>query len=722
MAVVEVACPGCKTVLRAPDNMAGKKARCKKCNTPFRIPGPAAGDSVGESQMLSAVDTPAVPPPTADPFDFLTAAATEAAPPKDKSTPKAKALLPEPKPAAKRAEPKTPGSRATGSPKAESGFDFGGMLDEAASEKPPPRSATGQKPAQPLELDDEVPEAAAANDEPAAASDDPFGFPAGGTPTEKPSHAPARGKPTGKAGKDASDAKHAAPHHGYHRPVGTGGRTKLILAVVGVLVLGAGIAGAVVYVNKLKDDQARAAENKDKEKDKKAETPTPELVKNDPGKTEPKDTKNPPDKGGKKRDQSAKSSNGPTGGKDEVLVIDAKTRTFDLLPPAAKAGTVDGPEGTPLTLDVEFDKVRRFFPPAEDGIDVGVLWEREKGLANTPGNKLVLDVCNQFGTRRHQIDFTGDGRPVPVADFSQDGLWFAHADGGRVSVWKVGRKDPVVSGWDAYATLPEPHKKAGLAAVYFPPLPKEKGDAEKEDDLPARLVTVSTAGAVHLWDLKSKGMPLGEYVPPKGKPGRVVDGRGVVLRPDRKSLLVAVGGAVYQVMIHPDVSGGVLADLDGDVPVSLALACSEGGPPVVYAFETEKKEKVVALLGSDTRLLWRWPDSLGVPVGAARVSGESAAVTTSRGMIVWFEVRKNDNGKFAFSPRGAAVSPNDRALYAADDTYHWYLIPDPAQGSKCKLLHLGAPGLGRSLVDNDEGVGKGGKIPTWRIDVKGLTR
>src|SRR5439155_23212872 len=142
----------------------------------------------------------------------------------------------------------------------------------------------------------------------------------------------------------------------------------------------------------------------------------------------------------------------------------------------------------------------------------------------------------------------GDGEPVAVADMCQDGRWFAPANGGKVSVWNVEKSEPLIDGWDVYATLAEPHKKAGLAAVYFPVQPKEKGDDDKKDGPPARLVTVSTAGAVHLWDLEKKA-PVGEYVPPRGKPGRVLDGRGVVLRPDRSSLLVAVGGVVYQVTI-----------------------------------------------------------------------------------------------------------------------------------------------------------------------------
>src|SRR5262245_23811954 len=54
---VEVSCPGCGVKLKAPDDRIGKKARCKMCRTSFRVPGPVA-DSLGESQMLSAVGAP----------------------------------------------------------------------------------------------------------------------------------------------------------------------------------------------------------------------------------------------------------------------------------------------------------------------------------------------------------------------------------------------------------------------------------------------------------------------------------------------------------------------------------------------------------------------------------------------------------------------------------------------------------------------------------------
>ena len=73
---IEVPCPNCQSVLKAPDGMAGKKARCKKCQHPFRIPGAATApvDSVADSEHLSVVapspfafdgsaEAPAVSPP-----------------------------------------------------------------------------------------------------------------------------------------------------------------------------------------------------------------------------------------------------------------------------------------------------------------------------------------------------------------------------------------------------------------------------------------------------------------------------------------------------------------------------------------------------------------------------------------------------------------------------------------------------------------------------------
>jgi predicted Zn finger-like uncharacterized protein len=63
---VEVPCPNCQAVLRAPDDSAGKRVKCKKCDHRFVIPG-AKADSVGESQMLSVIEQPVLTAPSAPP-------------------------------------------------------------------------------------------------------------------------------------------------------------------------------------------------------------------------------------------------------------------------------------------------------------------------------------------------------------------------------------------------------------------------------------------------------------------------------------------------------------------------------------------------------------------------------------------------------------------------------------------------------------------------------
>lgn len=74
---IEIACPQCQCVLKAPDGMGGKKARCKRCQHSFRIPGgkaDAGADSTGDPENLSVVSEspftfePTAPPPPAKPI------------------------------------------------------------------------------------------------------------------------------------------------------------------------------------------------------------------------------------------------------------------------------------------------------------------------------------------------------------------------------------------------------------------------------------------------------------------------------------------------------------------------------------------------------------------------------------------------------------------------------------------------------------------------------
>jgi hypothetical protein len=84
MPVVEVSCPSCRAKLKAPDSLAGKKAKCKKCGTGFRVPGPVpASETVGDGEALSAFATPALPDPVAGAAKGSEQVTTTPAPPKE---------------------------------------------------------------------------------------------------------------------------------------------------------------------------------------------------------------------------------------------------------------------------------------------------------------------------------------------------------------------------------------------------------------------------------------------------------------------------------------------------------------------------------------------------------------------------------------------------------------------------------------------------------------
>lgn len=71
---MEVPCPNCHAVLRVPAEVAvasaGKRAKCKKCDHRFPLPGvPTEAAANDGSVLLSEADKPAAPP-TANPFGF----------------------------------------------------------------------------------------------------------------------------------------------------------------------------------------------------------------------------------------------------------------------------------------------------------------------------------------------------------------------------------------------------------------------------------------------------------------------------------------------------------------------------------------------------------------------------------------------------------------------------------------------------------------------------
>ncbi len=77
---IEVACPKCQSILKAPEGMQGKKARCKRCQHSFRIPGgdPSDTESTTDAENLSVISN--------SPFEF-DASAGPTATPNQKITP-----------------------------------------------------------------------------------------------------------------------------------------------------------------------------------------------------------------------------------------------------------------------------------------------------------------------------------------------------------------------------------------------------------------------------------------------------------------------------------------------------------------------------------------------------------------------------------------------------------------------------------------------------------
>ena len=98
---IDVICPKCHSKLRAPDEVVGKKVRCKKCQEKFKVPNPGDPvDSVGDTQMLSVVEVPKPAPALAEAMALDDSAFDEPLPadgdedrPKKKKKPKEKPLI-----------------------------------------------------------------------------------------------------------------------------------------------------------------------------------------------------------------------------------------------------------------------------------------------------------------------------------------------------------------------------------------------------------------------------------------------------------------------------------------------------------------------------------------------------------------------------------------------------------------------------------------------------
>ncbi|MFO0796707.1 MAG: hypothetical protein U0804_04465 [Gemmataceae bacterium] len=615
MPLLEVACPGCQAVLKTPDTAAGKKARCKRCNTSFRIPGAPAADSVGDSQQLSAV----VPAPVLKP-----------PPPPDDDIPSATAVDDdEPFPAS------------------------------VADDEPLPAAVADEPPADPFAFSaapakkDKTPRA---EEPPTADAGDPFSF------------SPAAAPKAARKPRDADDEDDAPAPRKKPAAKGGGGLIKVaVAAAVFALVAGGVVAGVLVYLANSKPGEVAKGDGKDTKKlDPPANEPAPPPEKEEPP-AKAKETK------GSKGTTTPAVGKGTKGSKGSgaMLALPAgKPLTFPPRPAAPKDPAA--PASNPVPLAVPFAEVRRFFPPGVRDAEIGVVWRSAAGFQGA-GEKLTLTLFSaDSGRETAKVEADGDGAADPACDLSADAGTFAvgNRTTGRVTVWDVKKKAKKLDAFDPFAAKPE-HKAAKLAAVYL-------------TQPPDKLVTVTSAGVVTVWDVATKA-EVGEFVPPRAAPGKVVAGRGTAVMTNRQGVVVAVGGAVYTVSAGG--AGGAVAELGGDVGRSLALSVSPAGR-VVYAFETDadgKKEKAVAHMSEGkTGPILRWPADAPEPTAAWWAGDRVAAVSAGPGTAVVIDA---DEG---FRVQGVVRAAEDKMASALTESL-WGLIPMAGDAKRCAAVEMGLP-------------------------------
>ena len=812
MPVLEVSCPGCGAKLKAPDTMAGKKAKCKKCGAPFRIPGAPAGESIGEPQALSVLAMP-VPPlpdddvtevmmaeavdplevtlplptnpppatrvaalPSADPFDFSKPApaakpafgAARAAP-ATKPAPKpaapapakvvaapAKAVAPAPPPVAAAkpaAQPlslddddfhpveaplvKAPAAKAKAAPAPvesapadDSPFAFsnapeapanGQRRDEKDDEPPPTRKARKK-----TEADEPTPAKSKAKSEPKGASGgggfNPFAD-FGGEP-DAPAESARRDEDDGKPRKNRKGDEDEPESPRYRRQDSKGSlrKTMMLMGMIGGVALLLGLTAIVVHVRNNRKEAEQAREEKAKEDEKKKEEQPPAGAPADPAQPpkvdppknpdpKPKD-KNPdpkpkdknPDPKTKPKD---KDPDPPPGTRPTIALPRLKPFTVAALPAAPAAA--DRPRAR-TDFEVPLAAIKRVFPPPDPKTgDACVLIQTNAGF-NGKGEKLVLDSYGPAGNRipAARIEYDGDSSTVPIADLSASpkGVFFLAATAGKLTVWAVADKSKMADAVDPYADKPE-HAKAGLAAAYF------AAD-------PTQVVTVSTAGAVLLYDLPTR-KAVSEFVPPHGVPGKVAQGLSVARADRHESVAVAVAGAVYQVRAAPGLEVVRKFDLEGDVGRSLGLAVSGTPGRLLYAFETApdkagKKEKaVLGLPLGDTakHVLHPIPATAGEPKGALWANETTGGVILERGVLLF----DDDEGKFVPLVVAQAAGP---ALYYGDEKFFWYVVPDPKAATKSVLVALSVEFNDRADFQGNYPANK--PLRTVRLDANGLAK
>ncbi len=763
MPVVEVSCPTCGTRFKAPDSAIGKKAKCKKCGNGFRVTGgPSAGVPLPDGPvvaMAESVDdvlsTPAplpTPPlaapvkdisslPSADPFDFGSAPAKSSPTP----APIAKPNFGSAKPAAPATLPPPVAPRAPAAPPppeplplepltaSEDPFAFsespappvknrGDAPDEPSSRKR--REEVTEKPRSDKKGQDEEerPDRKSrkrdTQDERTDAADAPYNpfanYDAGPGEVVTARNPWDDEKPKKKRKTDDGEEDEPEPEKPrYLRPEEKGGMGKTIMAT-GAIALIALLLGATAIVVFIKQNRKEPEQVKE---EKKEEPPpqgpdTPAVPPGAPaGEPKGKEPETKPKEKGKEPDPKPKGKEpAMLPGMTRPAVSFARPHAIRLGALPAKLEEVDKPSAG-LVLESPVNRIKHIFPPSDTKSgDTAILIQTNPG-AGGMGEKLALDIYGPAGNRiaADRIDYDGDGLVVPIADFmvtKEQKAYFLAATGGKLHVWSVAEKKKLADGISPYATKPE-HAKAGLAAAFFTADPN-------------RVILVSSAGAVLLYDLKSN-KPVKDFIPPNGAIGRVSQGHSAAKVEGGASVVVVVGGVLYQIQADDKLAVLQTHDLGGDVFRSLGIAVIGVPGRIVYTFEglVDGKREKLALgfpTGSEAKpVVYRLPtDAVGEPRGALWAGSAFAGVTTDRG-VIWFD----DDGK-KFLPMLFTQPTDGSGFYYGDEKYFWYVIAHPKEANKSVLAALAMPLEGfenytKKFVASQP-------IPAARIDAKGLAK
>ncbi len=652
---LEVACPNCKSVLRAPEEAVGKKVKCKKCEFRFVIPGgKLPPGSVADSQMLSVVEFPASKletPPRPGPLRVaaLIADPIEVLQPDD-----------EPMPVVGRAsEPVAARVVAAVA---------GTSVDPFAFDGTPAKN--GKK----------VDSKATAAVVPAAAGGgDAFAFDAGPAPTVAPDDAEDDAKVADKKSRPRKDKAKS------------GGGKKLVLilaAAVGMICLGFGGATAAVYffvVQKVPTsfaevDAAKApppvaaeaaakgdAKARDKDKlGKEAKAPNKGSEKEKPKEKEPAD----PRPGIPIAPKPPKVALIPPTAPEPP----AMTAPTFVLPkaPAGKTELVAKKKET-ISLELPAAAVRGVRFASADPPVAAVLWRSVEGFQGA-GAKDTVDIYATRTLRRSdRVDFSADGFTGSRAfDVSPGGDRIAiEGPPGKLTVYDVAKKEAAIDGIDPFAGAAG--RVLPITAIRFV--------------TPDSVAVFDAAGSIDVYNVASKDRTSSSPAAPpldKKAPAAVSD---VV----NGKVFVFVRGTVTPYSPATGASAGPAIPIGDPEIVPLGVAVDPTGKRVAVAYRATKAEPphaltIVSLTGAKALTL-PLPVDFGIPTGV-RFAGSDAAVV----------VLGNDSSALLYDLEGNAMvgylkRPGEPAVQIPDGTpgRYWWIVPDPTDPKKSVFATIEMP-------------------------------